>query len=105
MESEPKTLASLTAEDFRPLLGQPFTLELGPAQSLEVPLIDVTETPRYRAPKATRCPFSITLRLPAGAPVPQGILGLRHPDLGRLEVFFVDVGPDELGRCFQAVFS
>ncbi|MBI5547123.1 MAG: hypothetical protein HY901_24850 [Deltaproteobacteria bacterium] len=105
MPAEPKTLGNVTADDFRPLQGESFAFELGPERTISVLLLDVTERAAHRRPSASRNPFSIIVRAPAGTSAPQGIYGLSHPALGRLAPFFSDIGPDVEGRCYQAVFS
>jgi len=45
------------------------------------------------------------LRGPAEPILAQGILGLEHPRLGAVDVFFVPVGRDERGTAYQAILS
>lgn len=101
----PRSLATLTADDFRPLQGQPFTLELAADVAVAAVLVEVAVWPQHRRLGATRDPFAITLRVPPGTSALQGTYALTHPDLGRLEVFFTPVRPTPEGPRLQAVFT
>jgi hypothetical protein len=56
-------------------------------------------------PGAFRAPFRLIFRGPREAYFPQGILALEHAELGRLEIFLVPIGPDELGMRYEAIFT
>jgi hypothetical protein len=94
-------LASLTAEDFRALLGTRFVM---PSVPFEAELIEVTDR---AAPSVTglRAPFSIVFRGPLQPVLSQGIRRVEHNGLGELDLFLVPIGPDETGMRYEAVFG
>jgi hypothetical protein len=105
MPPAPKTLATLTAADFRPLLDQALTLELAPGHAVDAVLIAIDERPELRRLGSDRDPFSLILRAPPGSPLVQGTFALSHAALGRLEVFMSPLQPRPDGARYQAVFS
>ena len=56
-------------------------------------------------PESIREPFSLTFV--AGRPLrlPQGIYKMRHPQLGEMEIFLVQVAADQSSSSFEAVFN
>jgi hypothetical protein len=58
-------------------------------------LIDVSET---GSSGSSRSQFSLAFRGGPTPPLPQGIHGLEHQGLGRLDVFLVPLGPDAEGQ-------
>jgi hypothetical protein len=94
-------LASLTAADFRPLLGSRFEI---PAGSFETELIEVDDLGAAGS-SGLRTPFSLVFRGPLEPFVPQGIHRLEHAALGVLDLFLVPIGPDEAGMRYEAVFG
>jgi len=100
-------LDRLTATDFDPLVGTPFTVT---AQSEVVALDLLTVTP-LRAPPARagaavrRGPFSLVFRARTAKYLPQGTFALSHERLGQLDVFMVPVGRDADGLLLEAVFN
>jgi hypothetical protein len=95
---------SLTAASFEPHVGTAFRLvevEMPP----ELLLDQVT---RFQVqPGAPRTePFSLVF---TGDPVPvlpQQVYALEHPELGRLEIFLVPIGPASTGAMrYEAVFN
>jgi hypothetical protein len=56
-------------------------------------------------PESIREPFSLTFV--AGRPLrlPQGIYKMRHPQLGEMELFLVQVAVDQNSSTFEAVFN
>ena len=95
-------LATLSAEDFTPHIGQPF--EVGtPEQPLRLELISVTAS--RGTPAAARAGFSLLF---GGAPaprLPQGMYPVAHPALGALDIFLVPVGPGAQGMQYEAIFN
>ena len=96
------TLDSLTSDTFAPLLNDTFQLS-SDEHTLSVTLIDV-ERRRSRS-TAHREPFSVVFRGPHAPVWPQRIYRLSHPGLGELDIFFVPIGPDQLGLRYEAVFG
>ena len=100
-------LATLTESDFSPYLNESFRI-VAPAESLEARLVRVTPLgprPPAAAKPGKRAPFSIAFRTPRETRWPQGIYGVEHDSLGRLSIFLVPIGPDELGMLYEAVFG
>ena len=50
-------------------------------------------------------PFSLLFRVADGATLPQRIYPLEHKGLGRIELFLVPIGPDDVGMRYEAIFS
>jgi hypothetical protein len=108
-------LDKLTSADFAPCLHQTFRLYPGPLAAdgaptgdpLQVELLSVTEL--GEAPPAgyplRRRPFSLVFRAATTRHLPQRIYALEHAALGRLDLFLVPIGPDQLGMRYEAVFT
>jgi len=95
-------LATVRCEQFTPCLDQDFEivfsdgvlpLKLSQARSLGV------------RPESIREPFS--LAFVAGRPLrlPQGVYRMRHPQLGEMEIFLVQIAADQTSSTFEAVFN
>jgi hypothetical protein len=56
-------------------------------------------------PESIREPFALTFLGRAGLRLPQGTYKLRHPNLGEMEIFLVQVAADQSGSSFEAVFN
>jgi hypothetical protein len=95
-------LGALTAGDFEPLMHERFRLASEATTPFEVELIDVSEGV---SPGSSRSQFSLVFRGGPSPPLPQGIHGLEHDGLGRLDVFLVPIGPDAEGQRYEAVFT
>jgi hypothetical protein len=100
-------LDKLTSADFRPYLGQPVAIHYGGEAPLAAELAQVTDLgPVPERPGApARAPFAIILRGPYRPVLPQRIYRVEHQALGALEIFFVPVGPDQQGMCYEAIFN
>jgi hypothetical protein len=97
-----RMLERLTADDFRPHLGDRFLLHADDATTFDLELVHVTEAARAGT---GRTPFSIAFRGPLESVLPQRIYRLEHVALGALEIFIVPIGPDEAGMRYEAVFT
>src|SRR5215217_932647 len=95
-------LETLTAGDFEPLVSERFRFVSEATTPFEVELIDVSEG---GSPGSSRAQFSLVFRGGPTPPLPQGIHGLEHQGLGRLDVFLVPIGPDAEGQRYEAVFT
>ena len=94
-------LAALVADHFRPLVGEPFALEVG-GDTVEARLVEVDEAPS--GPPGFRRPFLVAFAVPSGTPLAQGTFPLAHPAIGRHELFMTArPGPD--GGLYEAVFG
>ncbi len=99
-------IADLTVDVFAPLEQQTFQLHYGTAEPAPLLLLSAKAGPASHARPGGRAPFSLLFR--AGSRefyVPQGTYQLEHPQIGRPEIFFVPIGPDDAGMLFQVVFS
>jgi hypothetical protein len=99
-------IGDLTVDVFSPLEQQTFQFHYGSAQPEPLQLISVKAGPASHARPGGRVAFSLVFR--AGSRefyVPQGTYSLEHPQIGRPEIFFVPIGPDDAGMLFQVIFS
>jgi len=99
-------IADLTVDVFAPLEQQTFLLHYHPEASAPVQLISVKPGPTSYGRPGGRLPFSMIFR--AGSRefyIPQGTYPLEHVRIGKPEIFFVPIGPDDEGMLFQVVFS
>ena len=93
-------VATLTPDDFAPLLDTGFALQAVDVES-ELRLADIR---RLGPALREGCAFSL-LFVSRDAPLPQATYALAHPKLGRLEIFLVPIGPVQGGRGYEAVFT
>jgi hypothetical protein len=101
-------LESLEITTFAGRVGEVFLLAPDETTVIVTRLIAVTPAPGGSAGRVrpgARTPFSLVLRSPPGAPLPQRIYRLQHEELGALDLFLVPIGPDDAGMCYEAVFS
>ncbi len=94
-----RSLQTLTAADFRDVLGGRFLLAGrssgdGSEVSVDVELVEVTEQAEGRS-DAFRIPFSVLFHGPLQPVLAQGICRLEHERFGVLDLFIVPIGPDE----------
>jgi hypothetical protein len=94
-------LATVTRDAFE--VGSTFTIQVSADSSLSLELIAIESLPT--APNARRQSFLLRFRTSERARIPQRIYGLDHPALGRMDVFLVPVGPDQVGMRYDAVFG
>lgn len=97
-------LESLKLETFQPLLETTFVLTVPGDAGYALTLIEVKSLGHRRA-DATREPFALTFRGPAGLRIPQAIHVIEHPVAGRLEIFLVQVADKPDGSLFEAIFT
>jgi hypothetical protein len=94
--SDPKPFS---IEMFTPLVGETFAILTDEASPVEVELISAD------AYKKGASQFSIVFRGPPEPVLPQRTYPIQHRELGRLELFIVPIGPDQMGMRYEAVFS
>jgi hypothetical protein len=97
-----RDLGDLTAADFSPLLHERFRFDAAGASPFDVELIDVSES---GAPGQARAQFALTFRGGPEPPLPQRIYSVEHDRIGRLDLFVVPLGPDDLGQRYEAAFT
>src|SRR3954468_3296257 len=97
-------LERLTADDFKPAIGERFRTTAADAPVLELELTEVKlQNPDAPAADAdgVRAPFSLTFVGPVEPQLPQRIYRLEHESLGPLEIFIVPVASSESGISYQ----
>lgn len=102
-------LDALELSRFEPLVGESF--ELLPEEGRPIPL-ELAEahrggelSARQAAELGKRLPFSLVFRGPADLALAQGVRTLRHPELGELSIFLVQVDQTAGATLFEAVFT
>lgn len=101
-------LDQLTQATFARLMGKRFRLHFADGKNVELELIEANLLPAHpgRLEKNLRRePFSLLFRGPSTLMLPQRIHVLEEETLGRVEIFLVPIGPDEVGQCYEAVFN
>jgi hypothetical protein len=95
-------LATVTCEQFAACLDQEFEIVFTDG-TLPVKLSEAR--PFGVKPESIREPFS--LAFVAGRPLrlPQGTYKMRHPQLGEMEIFLVQIAVDAESSTFEAVFN
>ena len=96
-------LESLHKENWLPFIKQTFSCVVEPDQSIAFELLEVTSLGEKSG--AAREPYSLVFRGPAESVLEQGIVPLRHPELGEIAIFLVPIGPDSQGMRYEAVFT
>lgn len=97
-----RDLATLTAEDFAPFVGEEFAL----AQKDSGPLLlRLARVVRWDDRPGHRTPFALEF-LGVGTPViDHAIHHVSHPQIGELELFLGPVIADRDGTTYEAVFT
>jgi hypothetical protein len=101
-------LDALTRATFVPLLGKRFLLHDGDEKTVEIELIEAQALPVHpgRDGKTFRRePFSLLFRGPKQFVLPQRIFTLEQETLGRVDIFLVPIGPDDVGQRYEAIFN
>lgn len=100
-------LATLTHAQFAPCRGEAFVVRRDGEPAVPLTLVDVKPLGAHRAPVgAKREPFSLLFRAATRElQLPQQIHPLEHPQLGRLELFMVPLGPDATGMRYEAILA
>ncbi len=99
-------LSDLTLARFAPLVGSAFSVALSAPWDLRLELAEVAAlSPQTSFTGAFRAPFRLIFHGPTQPVHPQATLPLDHPQLGRLEIFLVPIGPDAIGMRYEAIFT
>jgi 2-polyprenyl-3-methyl-5-hydroxy-6-metoxy-1,4-benzoquinol methylase len=105
----PFGLAELTLERLAPLGGSTFSVALDAPWDLRLELAEVSPlAPQTSSAGAFRTPFRLIFHGPAQPVHPQATLPLDHPELGRIEIFLVPIGPVAHGMPsmrYEAIFT
>jgi hypothetical protein len=95
-------LATVRCEQFAACLNQEFEIAFTDG-ALPVKLSEAR--PLGVRPESSREPFALTFVVDRPLRLPQGIYKMRHPNLGEMEIFLVQVAADQSGSTFEAVFN
>ena len=95
-------LATVTCEQFAACLDQNFEIVFTDG-TLPVKLSEAR--PLGVRAESIREPFSLTFLAGRVLRLPQGIYKMRHPSLGEMEIFLVQVAADQTSSTFEAVFN
>jgi hypothetical protein len=102
-------LETLELPRFEPLVGQSFELALDDAEPVALELTEAAPVGELSAKQAAelgkRLPFSLVFRGPGGLLLQQGICTLRHPEVGELSIFLVQLAQTPESSLFEAVFT
>ena len=99
-------LDRLSVNDFEGRTGETFTITLASGESLGLELSEVRGLTGDTPEGSRRSPFSLLLRGPGDGYLPQRIYELEHPQMGKLILFLVPLGPDREGKMrYEVVFS
>ena len=102
-------LEKLELQRFAGLVGESFELVVEEGEPLSLELTEAGPVGELSAKQAEelgkRLPFSLVFRGPAALHMPQGIRTLRHPELGELTIFLVQLDQADEGSRFEAVFT
>lgn len=97
-------LDSLSAASFDPFVGSGFRLRLDDQGRGDLVLAGVRVLGHRRA-GASRDPFALDFRGPAGMRLMQGIVSLDHPEAGAFEIFITQIADKPDGSLFEAIFT
>jgi len=99
-------LDELTLGRLAPLVGSDFAVALDAPWDLRLTLAEASPlSPQTSFTGAFRSPFRLIFHGPAQPVHPQQTLPLDHPQLGRVEIFLVPIGPDAVGMRYEAIFT
>ena len=73
-----------------------------PPSPIELVVESVSALPSHPYREA---PFSLVLKGPATPALAQGLVTVRHPKLGPIELFLVPIGRDSAATRYEAVFN
>lgn len=96
-------LATVTREQFAACLNQDFEIVFSDG-TLPVKLIEAKQWGPDQ-PANVRQPFSLSFRIERSVRFPQGTYPVRHPQLGEMEIFLVQVAGDANSSTLEAVFN
>jgi hypothetical protein len=95
-----ENLEKLNSRIFTENLHTKCKVQAGPADTIQLELIEVGERPT--SPRM-EC-FSVLFQGPASPVLPQRIWKLEHPRLGTFSLFLTPLGVNESGATYEAVF-
>jgi len=96
-------LATVRLEQFAACLNQDFEIVFSDG-TLPVKLVEAKQW-GLDQPANVRQPFSLSFRIERSVRFPQGTYKVRHPQLGEMEIFLVQVAADANSSTLEAVFN
>ena len=95
----------LTFQNFSKHFNTTFQIHYGVETPLDVKLIDIKEI-GGESSSPDRKPFSLVFRSADRENyLIQQIYTFEHPEIGKLEIFIVPIGPDDQGMRYEAIFN
>jgi hypothetical protein len=95
-------LATVRCEEFTACLDQDFEIVFSDGT---LPLKLSEARPLGARPESIREPFALTFVARRSLRLPQGTYKMRHPTLGEMEIFLVQIAADANSSSFEAVFN
>lgn len=98
----------MTMEQFAPLAGQKFLIYVSDQQSVEAELVEVSALKVQgvrRGSSLRQEPFSLCFRGPRECMLGQRTYLVENASMGRVEIFLVPIGPDDIGQRYEAIFN
>lgn len=95
-------------DSFVPLVGDAFVLRPEGSPALDVVLVEAKTLPPpgpAAPPTVRRAPYSLLFRADGNAYLPQSMYRVEHESMGRLDLFLVPIGPDDVGMRFEAIVA
>jgi hypothetical protein len=92
------------AADFSPVLHDTFKLLIPDGASLDLELVEVSESGRNR-PGQERSSFSLLFKGTRDKLLPQQMYRMEHATLGEMDLLIVPVNVDQNGYYYEAVFN
>ena len=96
-------LATVRREEFAACLDQDFEIVFTDG-TLPVKLVEAKPWGPNQ-PTDIRQPFSLAFRTDRNLRLPQGTYKMRHPQLGEMEIFLVQIAADAKSSTLEAVFN
>lgn len=96
-------LATVRLEQFAACLNQDFEMVF-PDGTLSAKLIEAKAWGPDQ-PAQMRAPFALTFSVERSLRFPQGTYKIRHPELGEMEIFLVQIAADASSSTLEAVFN
>ena len=100
-------LEKLNHSDFSPHLHTIFSICYAEEKFLEAHLIQIDKIGTNTTTPARRQAFSLLFHVEDKSKgyLEQSMYEIRHPEMGKFELFLVPLGPDETGFRYEAVFT
>lgn len=95
-------LSTVTCEEFAACLNDDFEIVFADG-TLPVKLVEARRL--GVRPESIREPFSLAFVTSRPLRLPQGTYKMRHPKLGEMEIFLVQIAADQTSSTFEAVFN